>query len=302
MKHLRAFLTHLEHVRGMSIHTVAAAARDLTALAAEHGGVAADPATLATPQLKSHIVGLVGRGLARSSVARHASSIRTFFRWLLDAGHIEVDPSRSLKVPRPRRSLPKALSSEDLLRLLSAAGGDDFTCTRDRAVLEVLYSSGVRVSEMAGLSREDLDMRSGRMRVLGKGRRERQAFLGRHALKALADWWPLRTGVAKGKDRDRVFLNRFGTPLTDRSIRRVLARRIRGAGLPSGITPHTLRHTFATHLLTAGAGLKEVQEMLGHRHLSSTQIYTHVTPGHLKKVHERAHPRGKVSPRTPVGA
>lgn len=286
----------------MSVHTVAAAARDLAALAAEHGGVAADPASLAAPQLKNHIVGLVGRGLARSSVARHASSIRTFFRWLLDAGHIELDPSRSLKVPRPRRSLPKALSSEDLLRLLSAAGGDDFTCTRDRAVLEVLYSSGVRVSELAGLGRDDLEPRSGRMRVLGKGRRERQAFLGRHALKALADWWPLRAGVARGKDKDRVFLNRFGTPLTDRSIRRVLARRIRGAGLPSGITPHTLRHTFATHLLTAGAGLKEVQEMLGHRHLSSTQIYTHVTPGHLKKVHERAHPRGKVSPRTPAGA
>lgn len=296
MKHLAEFLVHLEHVRGMSPHTVAAAARDLAALSAEHGGVAANPSVIDTAALKRHMASLMGRGMARASVARHASSIRTFFRWLQDSGHIASDPSRPLKVPRVRRSLPKALTTEALERLLSADDKDEFITHRDHAVLEVLYSSGVRVSELAGLEEGDLDLRSGRMRVMGKGRRERFAFLGRHAISALKAWWPFRAGVAKGHDRGRVFLNRRGTPLTDRSMRRVLARRIRAAGLPRGITPHTLRHTFATHLLSAGAGLKEVQEMLGHKHLSSTQIYTHVAPAHLKKVHERAHPRGGSSP------
>lgn len=297
VKHLSEFLRHLQHARGMSEHTVAAYTRDLAQLSAEHGGTACDPAKLGSAALKAHIVALLGRELSRASVARHVSAVRGFYRWMLATGRIGEDPAAALRVPRPRRSLPRALSDADLTRLLAAPMEDDFTDTRDRAILEVLYSAGLRVAELAAMKIDDLDARTGVVRVFGKGRRERLAFLGRHALEALEEWWPLRR--ARARDGQRVFLNRLGTPLTDRGIRRVLERNIRRAGLPRGISPHTLRHTFATHLLIAGAGLKEVQELLGHRQLSSTQIYTHVTPTHLKRVYEAAHPRAQLRTKSP---
>ncbi len=299
VKHAAAYLRHLEHARGASEHTVAAYSRDIAQLSEPHGGTACDPAQLTTALLKGHVVKLLGRGLSRASVARHVSAVRGFYRWLLATGRVAADPSCALRVPRPRRNLPRALSNEDLQRLLAAPAGDGFVDTRDRAVLEVLYSAGMRVAELAGLELESIDAAGGVVRVLGKGRKERLCFLGRHALEALEEWWPLRTATARGRERKRVFINRLGTPLSDRSIRRILERCIRRAGLPRGISPHTLRHTFATHLLSAGAGLKEVQEMLGHSQLSSTQIYTHVTPSHLKKVYEAAHPRARLTRQLP---
>lgn len=295
VKHAAEYLRHLEHARGASELTVSAYARDLAQLSQVHGGQACDPTRLTTANLKAHVVALLGRGLGRASVARHVSSIRGLYRWLLASGKVTADPTTAIRVPRPRRALPRALSNTDLQRLLAAPVGENFVDTRDRAVLEVLYSSGMRVAELAGLELEAIDSSGGIVRVLGKGRKERLCFLGSHALEALEAWWPLRKSMCRGRERQRVFLNRLGTPLTDRSVRRILERCIRRAGMPRGISPHTLRHTFATHLLLAGAGLKEVQEMLGHRQLSSTQIYTHVTPSHLKTVYEAAHPRAKLS-------
>ncbi|MEY2742697.1 MAG: hypothetical protein RIS21_1065, partial [Planctomycetota bacterium] len=201
------------------------------------------------------------------------------------------DPGSLLRLGRPRRRLPRALDDAAVLRLLSAPTGDDFVPTRDRAVLELLYSAGLRNAEAAGIRLDDLDLRGGIVRIMGKGRKERLAIVGSHARAALDAWIATRRGRAKAGHEQWLFLNRLGTKLTSRSLNRVLERWIVRADLPAKTTPHTLRHTFATHLLERGATLREVQELLGHRHLSSTQIYTHVSPEHLRRVYESAHPR-----------
>ena len=164
---------------------------------------------------------------------------------------------------------------------------------RDRAALELLYSAGLRNAELVGLAVGDVDLKEGLARVLGKGRRERLAVVGSHAVRAVQDYLPVRAAKAKAKAKDRLFLNHLGTALTSRSLCRMLERYLVRADLPSGTTPHSLRHTFATHLLEGGASIREVQDLLGHKHLSSTQIYTHLSPEHLRKVYEASHPRAR---------
>jgi len=292
VRRLNVFLDHLRGTRDVSPHTLRAYASDLgqfVAWLAERG--VTDAGKVGYEEVKRWVAGLVGSGLARTSVARKAAAVRAFFRFLVREGEIESDPGSLLRLGRPRRRLPRALDDAAVLRLLSAPTGDDFVPTRDRAVLELLYSAGLRNAEAAGIRLDDLDLRGGIVRIMGKGRKERLAIVGSHARAALDAWIATRRGRAKAGHEQWLFLNRLGTKLTSRSLNRVLERWIVRADLPAKTTPHTLRHTFATHLLERGATLREVQELLGHRHLSSTQIYTHVSPEHLRRVYESAHPR-----------
>jgi site-specific recombinase XerD len=294
VRHLADFLAHLEHARGVSGHTLRAYRADLEAfdksLSPEEREA---PGLIGPAGLKAHLAGLLDRGLSRRSVERHFAAIRSYFRYLVAESFLDADPSEGLRLGRRPRTLPRALGQEEVERLLAAPTGSGFQPRRDRAVLEVLYSAGLRVSELCGLGVEDLDASLEAVTVLGKGRRARRAFLGRHAKSALEEYLPLRAARSGSGDRGPLFLNYRGSRISARSIRRLLDRAVLRAGLPRGITPHTLRHSFATHLLAAGAGLREVSELLGHRRLSSTQIYTHVSPEHLRAVYERAHPRGR---------
>jgi integrase/recombinase XerC len=294
MDRLADFLAHLEHGRNVSEHTRLAYESDLD----QFGRWLADRGARSVKQvgpaeIKRYAAELLGKEYARTTVARKMSAVRTFFRYLLDEQFVDSDPTTFLRLAKERRSLPRALGSSEIGRLLGAPVGADFVAVRDRAALELLYSAGLRNAELVGLAVEDVDLREGLARVLGKGRRERLAVVGSHAIRALEDYLPLREAKARPKAGRRLFLNHFGTPLTSRSLCRMLERYLVRADLPTGTTPHTLRHTFATHLLEGGASIREVQDLLGHKHLSSTQIYTHLSPEHLRKVYEAAHPRAR---------
>jgi len=231
--------------------------------------------------LRGFLVELNGRGLAKSSVARYVAAVRSFTRFLAREGALDTDPARTLRSPSPRRPLPLHLGEDDVSRLIDAA-----PTPRDRAILETLYGGGLRVSELVGLDRDDV--RAGVAKVRGKGRKERLAPLGRAATAAIEAYLAARP---KADDPRPLFLNARGRRLTVRSVHRLLKACALAAGLDPRTKPHTLRHSFATHLLDRGADLREVQELLGHASIATTQIYTHVSMERLKKVYERAHPR-----------
>jgi integrase/recombinase XerC len=231
--------------------------------------------------LRGFLVELNGKGLAKSSVARYIAAVRSFTRFLAREGELETDPARTLRSPSPRRPLPLQLGENDVARLIDAA-----PTPRDRAILETLYGGGLRVSELVGLDRDDVH--EGVAKVRGKGRKERLAPLGRTAAAALDAYLAARP---RATDPRPLFLNAKGRRLTSRSVHRLLKACALKAGLDPRTKPHTLRHSFATHLLDRGADLREVQELLGHASIATTQIYTHVSMERLKKVYERAHPR-----------
>jgi tyrosine recombinase XerC len=290
---LSAWLRHLETVRNLSPHTLRAYRGDVGDLLAglEAQGLArgADVDLLA---LRRHLTGLRRRGLGSRSTARRISAIRAFFRWLAESGRLDRDPAAELRLPRRPRSLPEVLTREQVEVLLAwrdPAGG--WRGARDRALLETLYSTGARVSELAALDREHLDLDDGTALLQGKGRRERLAGLGRPCRAALQAYLAAAERARVRRDARAVFLNRFGTRLTTRGVARVLEKRVAATGVGGRVTPHTLRHSFATHMLQAGANLREVQELLGHRSVASTQIYTHLDLAHLMQVYRRAHPR-----------
>jgi len=216
---------------------------------------------------------------------------------------VKSNPAKPLRNPRPGRSLPHFLSAADVARLLAAPPADSPMGCRDRAILETMYSAGLRVSEVVGLSRGDLDLEAGILRVRGKGRRERLAPIGSYALRALRRWLTVcrlhpceRAGhpAASGEyPAAPAFVNRFGRRLTTRSVARMLEKYLRQAGLDRRTTPHSLRHSFATHLLDRGADIRSVQELLGHKSLVTTQIYTHVSTAALRQIYEKAHPRAR---------
>lgn len=292
MRYLEDFLQHLEHARGVSRHTLSSYRSDLRRFASElPPALSAAPERVGTPLLRGYVSKLLLAGYERTTVARHAAAIRSFYRYLVAEGFAASDPAASLRPPRRHTPLPAVLDDSQMDRLLRAPSRDTFVGNRDRALLETLYSAGLRVSELVGLDLGHLDLEEGLLRVAGKGSRERMALLGSHARSSVRDYLPGRLARLRDSAGDPLFINRLGTRLSDRSVRRSLQRYIVKAGLPGGVTPHTLRHTFATHLLQRGAGLKEVQELLGHLHLSSTQVYTHVSPEHLRRVYEQAHPR-----------
>mgnify|MGYP002787340877 CR=1 FL=1 len=292
--HLPLVLDVLQLERGVSPLTRDAYARDLVRLfqfAAGRGVTSA--AALTTALLREHLYALHDAGLAPASIRRMLSALRTYFGILLAEGVLSVDPSERLTPPRQGRALPSVLSVPDVQRLLSAPSLEDPLCLRDRAMLEVAYSAGLRVSEWIGIGVSDLLLGDGLVRVLGKGGRERLVPLGRSAVGAAALYLrELRPTLERGRGEGRLFLNARGRPLSRMGAWGILRKHVTAAGITDAVTPHTLRHSFATHLLEGGADLRAVQEMLGHADISTTQIYTHVDREYLRTVHQQFHPRG----------
>lgn len=292
---VEAFCAQLASRRA-SPHTSRAYRRELDALlawlAAEAPDVTDVPA-LEAGSLRAFIAHSASAGLAPASLARRVACLRSFGRYLAESGRLEANPAGSLRAPRSSRRLPRWLEGDQVAALLAACAGGDEAGRRDLAVIELLYATGMRVGELVDLRDADLDAVRRIALVHGKGGKERLAPLGGPALTALAGYRLLRDaahGPGEGGQR-RVFLSLRGRPLADRDVRRILERRIREAGLPPGSSPHTLRHTFATHLVRSGADIRAVQELLGHASLDTTAIYTHLTIDALREAYERAHPR-----------
>lgn len=296
-----AFMGHLRDVRQVSPNTLHAYQRDLVRFFAylapepdldeETEAVRPPlppPMELRTAKLRLYLGTLTEAGLSPSTLARHLSTLRIFFTWMEDGGHIQSNPAAALRGPRKGRRLPRFLEEEEIERLLAAPCSEDPEEYRDRALLEVLYSTGCRVAELVALNEHDVDLRRGLTRLQGKGRKERLGMLGKPACLALERYF-VHKGIMQ-LDRGSLFLNRFGTRLTDRSVRRILEKCLQRAGIHRHCSPHTLRHSFATHLLSRGADLRSVQELLGHASLGSTQIYTHVSVEGLRKLYQQAHP------------
>ena len=232
-------------------------------------------------------------GLSPASIRRSVSAIRTYFRFLIGDGIVATDPSERLETPRKWRTLPDVLSVDEVNRLLAAVSLDEPLVFRDRALLELAYGAGLRVSEWIGLAMQDLLLEDGVVRVFGKGSKERLVPIGRAAIGAAGMYLrELRPRLEKGEGKGRLFLNARGRPLSRMGAWKILRKYVDLAAIGKHVSPHTLRHSFATHLLEGGADLRAVQEMLGHADISTTQIYTHVDREYLRSVHKQFHPRG----------
>jgi integrase/recombinase XerC len=243
--------------------------------------------------LRDYLSHLVERGIAKASIARKLSAIRSFFRYLVREEIIAKNPIEQVSSPKLDKRLPSFLTKEEMEKLLNAPDLPTPLGQRDRALLELLYASGLRVSELVGLTLEQIDLESNEIRVWGKGSKERMVLMGVPAAEALKSYigeGRLQLQLQSKKKTSALFLDRYGQPLTERSVQRLLNQYAKKAGIGKRVHPHMLRHTFATHLLDGGADLRVVQELLGHARLTSTQIYTHVTKGQARKVYLAAHP------------
>ncbi len=296
---LAPFLHHMETVLDRSPNTVRAYDADLRHVAAglEAIGVrrASDVDLL---DLRRYLASLADRGLANTTVARRISAIRTWFRWMCEDGRLPEDPAASLRQPKRPKRLPRVLTVSEVDRLLAAPDAPGWASKRDRALFETLYSTGARVAEAGGLDQGDVDLDGGTAHLRGKGRRERIGVLGRPCVRALRTYLSHPRVRALRVDPHAVFLNRWGERLSTRGIARVLRRHLASAELSADVHPHTLRHSFATHLLERGANLREVQELLGHKNVATTQIYTHLTLDRLVEIYDRAHPRSRTEAQT----
>lgn len=290
---LDEFRLHLELERGLSDRTVAAYARESARLAEymiERGIDGPDRVT--AEALRDFVYSLKDRGLKASSIRRAISGLRTYFGFLLVEGVVDSDPTERVEPPRAGRPLPQVLSRDEVFRLLDAPDPDDPLFWRDKALLEFAYAAGVRVSELTGLRVRDLALDEGFARVFGKGAKERLVPLGKPAARAITTYLrELRPRLDRGGAEGAVFLNARGGSLSRMGVWKILRKQVKRAGIERRVTPHTLRHSFATHLLEGGADLAAVQEMLGHADISTTQIYTHVDRDYLRDVHRQFHPR-----------
>ena len=292
------FLRYLVVERNASPYTIKSYGEDLETLVdylAESYGRPPKAEEISTLDLRGYVAALSEAGYATSSVSRKLASTRSFFRHCQREGRCESNPARPLRNPRRSHKLPHYLSTDEVGQLLEAPPNDKMLGKRDRAILETMYSAGLRVSELVGLSDGDVDLQEGIVRVRGKGRKERLAPIGSFAVRAITNWRKVRELApreAKGA-RAPVFTNRFGRRLTTRSVGRMLEKYLKVTGLDLRTSPHTLRHSFATHLLDNGADIRSVQELLGHKSLNTTQIYTHVSTAGLREAYEKAHPRAK---------
>jgi len=312
---LKRFLDYLEAERDFSAHTIRSYRADLIQfcrfLAAQMDGEPGEEWTvehlpaeedLDTGRLSDAILALTpqqGRallamlrnsGYSKSTVARKLAAVRSFYKFLVRVEEIEISPLSVLRTPKQDRKLPKCLDVQQVKALLEAPDADTLGGARDRAILETIYSAGLRISELVSLNVEDLDEFSEALRIRGKGRKERLVPLGSIALEAIERYMEMRRAAGGVGKRGALFVNARGGRLSDRSIRRSLDKYAALACIPQHISPHALRHSFATHMLNAGADLRSVQEMLGHESLSTTQIYTHLTTARLKAVYDKAHP------------
>lgn len=290
------FLDRLAKKPDASPHTLRAYRTDLARFARFLEQELTDPLNVTHLQLRKFVASLRHAGAAKSSIARKLSALRSLYKHLCEEGLLESNPIKALRNPKRAEHQPHILTVDEILRLFETLNGASPADLRDRAIVETLYSTGMRRSELAALNVKDLDFISETVVVMGKRRKERICFLGSHAIKALRAWFDARgiSPAAAASCREPLFINLDkGHPkqrLSDRSIARCLARRLTLAGLSNKATPHTLRHSFATHMLDCGADLRTVQEMLGHASLASTQIYTHLSAARLRQVYEKAHP------------
>lgn len=294
---LAEFLTHLGLEKNASDKTVKSYREDLTqALTFARDRLKKDhiePRDWNTRLLRAFVAWLHEQGYAKTTIARRLAAVRSFGKFLCRDGVLASNPATAIRGPRPDKKLPHFLTLSDVQKLLAAPPDTDWAGRRDRAILETLYSSGVRVSELVGLDLADADLNDGVIVVRGKGKKERLALLGPDAVAALGRWLRDRAALLSryGRESPAVFLNKSGGRLTSRSVGRMLELRLRQAGLDPRTSPHTLRHSFATHMLDAGADIRGVQELLGHKSLTTTQVYTHVTTQRLKDSYHKAHPR-----------
>lgn len=291
---INSFLADLRTERQASSHTLRSYHDDMeifTRYLEENQKEGGDPTIVDPARLRRYSAWLNGQGYAASTIARRLASLRSFYRYLRRQGTVTTDPTSGLRNPKQPQRLPRLLRIDDVIRLLDAIPVHTALGVRDRAMLETLYGGGLRVSELVGLNLDDIDFESDLVRVRGKGRRERLSPIGPMAIRWIHHYLPIRQPKSAGEQA--VFLNRYGTRLTTRSVGRLLEDHLARAGLTSAASPHTLRHSFATHLLDRGADLRSVQELLGHRNLTTTQIYTHVTRDRLLHIYQGAHPRAR---------
>jgi integrase/recombinase XerD len=296
---LRRFLLEPFHdflllEQGLSPRTHEAYGRDLSRFATYAiGRGASAPPDVTSKLLREYLYHLKDLGLAPASIRRNVSAIRTYFKFLLGEGHLARDPSERLESPRRWRTLPEVLSVAEVGQLLASPVLEDPLVFRDRAMLELAYGAGLRVSEWISIGVRDVMFDESLVRVFGKGSKERLVPIGRKAIGALATYVrELRPRLEHGDGKGVLFLNARGEPLTRMGAWKILRKYVERAGIEKHVSPHTLRHSFATHLLEGGADLRAVQEMLGHADISTTQIYTHVDREYLRSVHRQYHPRG----------
>jgi integrase/recombinase XerC len=289
------FLDYLTYERNVSINTVGAYRDDLESFT---GFLCNDYFTFARDQLdlrridhiavRSYLAHLARKKLSRASIARHLSALRSFFKYLMREEIVEANPARGVATPRREKHLPSVLQASDIAVLLEAPDLSSSLGIRDRAWLELLYASGLRISELVGIDLDDIQIRARLVKVRGKGAKERIVPFGTKAEEAIRAYLPVRNG---SEDESALFVNYRGERITARSVRRLFNGYVRDTSLRAGVSPHTLRHSFATHLLNAGADLRAIQELLGHASLSTTQKYTHLNDWQLIEVYKKAHPR-----------
>ncbi|MBI4583114.1 MAG: tyrosine recombinase XerC [Planctomycetes bacterium] len=291
-----AFVNYLRYERNMSPETIRAYEKDLYQFLRffrnQEGGKKS-PGEITSLDIRDFLANLREKNYQKTTVVRKLATIRSFYKFLLKKGLVTNNPLTDIPTPKVEKRLPRFLGVEEVEKLLNAPQGNTFQAIRDRAILETLYSTGLRVSELTGLNVADIDLTGEIIKASGKGSRERMVPIGSFAMEAVKKYLEVRGTIPRhtAKDPEALFLNRFGERLSSRSIRKILDKYIRITGLDERTSPHTLRHSFATHLLNRGANLRIVQELLGHKHLSTTQIYTHVTTSNMKKAYEEAHPR-----------
>jgi integrase/recombinase XerC len=289
------FLEYLSGARNLSANTVAAYRRDLAHFDdfLQRAGIE-DLSEINHRTLRSFLANQQTRGYARTTVARRSACLRAFFHFLTDTGLITHDPSTTLTFPVKGRRLPRFLSEPEAKALAEGPREDSDLAVRDRAMIELLYATGMRVGELCGLRLSDIDLDAGVIRVIGKGDRERVALAGEPAQHALDDYVRnVRPALARLRDYDgeTVFLGKRGSPIDPRQVRRIVDREAEALVGGERTSPHTLRHTFATHLLANGADLRSVQELLGHKNVATTQVYTHLTRADVRKAYDSSHPR-----------
>ena len=291
---LAQFTDYVTLEQGLSPRTVEAYQRDLARFAeyADAKGVNA-PAGITATLLREFVYHIKDLGLSPASIRRNVSALRTYFRFLIGDGLVVSDPSERLETPKGWRTLPDVLTVDEVKRLLASPTLDDNLVFRDRALLELAYGAGLRVSEWITLGLRDLLLEDGLVRVFGKGSKERLVPIGRSAIAAVTVYIrEQRPKLEKGEGKGMLFLNARGRPLTRMGAWKILRGHVERAAITKHVSPHTLRHSFATHLLEGGADLRAVQEMLGHADIATTQIYTHVDREYLRQVHRSYHPRG----------
>ncbi|MBF0215575.1 MAG: tyrosine recombinase XerC [Candidatus Omnitrophica bacterium] len=282
------YIRYLEAERNSSEHTTRGYSRDLGELASFLGEKG--PGEVSHLDIRKFLAELKARELSRATVVRKLSAIRSFYRFLFREDIVVTNPAEGVFTPKLEKRLPEFLDQVKTLELITAPRGEKQSELRDRAVLETLYSTGMRVSELVELSRDAIDIFSGVIKVRGKGKKERITLIGQKAEEAISAYLSVRKD--QGLDTSRaLFVNKNGTRLSDRGVRRIVDKYVRMASIDKKLSPHSIRHSFATHMLNNGADLRSVQELLGHKNLSTTQIYTHLGAKRIKEIYDKAHPR-----------